>query len=322
MPRKENVIMFGLFGKKNDGDKRKQAETLTGEGNALAQKGQFDAALAKFLESAKADPTYFHAYNNIGNCYREKDQNDQAIQAYTQALDLAPDFPQSRYNRAVTYSESGKLKEALSDFQTLQKQGGDKKLNVENAVNTRIVVLGAQLRVSDRASSEFAALCFAKSSSLPERKHETAVATAASASGLAMLRQAIRVMKIDMSELIRTKPGSPVLVDKVNEYGPEIIGNMSAFCVMMGINPSTGWSDSIAEEHKPAQSPAEMAHNIEETFIAVANKHNIQPDDHALLGAIAAVKLIKLQTEALNPELSKALIVTSMVAASKSIPFN
>lgn len=315
--------MFGLGGKKKASNgNRKQAEDLTAQGLVFVKQNKMEAALAKFLESVKADPSYFEAQNNVANCYRAANQMDKAIEAYTNALEIAPDFPQARYNRAVTYNDMGKVREAIADYQTLQKQGGDKQLKVEMVVGATLVVLDSRLRVSDNASSEFAALTFAKSSSLPDRKLETAIATAGSAAGLAMLRQAIRDMKINLDELIRTKPGTPLFVDKVNEYGPKLTQVLTAYSLTMGINPNTGWNDNLAADHKPAQSPAELAHNIEQTLTGVADKYKVKAEDHALLAAIAAIKLLRTSAQTLNPEVSKALIVSSMVAASKSVPFN
>ncbi|NOU00461.1 MAG: tetratricopeptide repeat protein [Gallionella sp.] len=85
-------------------------------GNVYKGLGQFDAAIAAFLEAVRLDPAFQAAYSNLGNAYKECGQLDQAITSYLKAIELKPDFPEAYNNLGVVLRIQGKLDEAVASF--------------------------------------------------------------------------------------------------------------------------------------------------------------------------------------------------------------
>jgi tetratricopeptide (TPR) repeat protein len=55
-------------------------------------------------------------YVQIGNSSYAKGKYDQAIEAYTKAIDIDPDFAKAYDNRGAAYAQEGNLSSAISDF--------------------------------------------------------------------------------------------------------------------------------------------------------------------------------------------------------------
>ena len=57
-------------------------------GNALAGKGDLDAAIDSYKQALKIKPDYAEAHYNIGKALKEKGDLDAAIDNYKQALKI------------------------------------------------------------------------------------------------------------------------------------------------------------------------------------------------------------------------------------------
>ena len=55
-------------------------------------------------------------YLDRGNSHSEKGQHDQAIQDYTEAIRLKPDFADAYYNRGLNYYKKGQYDRAIQDY--------------------------------------------------------------------------------------------------------------------------------------------------------------------------------------------------------------
>ncbi|KAK7321274.1 hypothetical protein VNO77_31757 [Canavalia gladiata] len=64
----------------------KRAELRLG----TSQRGRVDSALADLVESVKLSPNNAKAFCLLGECYERKKMNDDAVEAYQQALRLEP----------------------------------------------------------------------------------------------------------------------------------------------------------------------------------------------------------------------------------------
>ncbi|MDX1976712.1 MAG: tetratricopeptide repeat protein [Pseudanabaenaceae cyanobacterium bins.68] len=60
-------------------------------GFAYFAQNQFDLAIKNYKESVTLQPSYLAAWNNLGNAYESKKLIPQALEAYEQALAIAPD---------------------------------------------------------------------------------------------------------------------------------------------------------------------------------------------------------------------------------------
>jgi len=126
---------------------------LLKEGIALHEKGEYDAAIAKFdralildpndfdanyeksssllyagkfdesislckflIENYKAEPAVKGAYINLGSAYDDKGNADSAIIAYDEGLRSFPDFHLLWFNKGLTHARQKKWEDAYADF--------------------------------------------------------------------------------------------------------------------------------------------------------------------------------------------------------------
>lgn len=81
----------------------------------------FDAAVAEFDESLRADPDYIYSYYFKGNAYEGKKDYARAIENYNLALKLGPQFAHAYIDRGNVYYASGDTARALEDYATAIK---------------------------------------------------------------------------------------------------------------------------------------------------------------------------------------------------------
>ena len=67
-----------------------QAETYNDRGIAYCQDGEYDQAIDSFSKAVELDPNYVEAYNNRGITYYCKGDFDLAIQEFNQAIRRKP----------------------------------------------------------------------------------------------------------------------------------------------------------------------------------------------------------------------------------------
>ena len=99
-------------------------EALSALGLLARAAGRKDEA-TRYLERAVAvrpDPDYL---TPLGELYREDDKLDLAAEAFGKILELAPDFPDARWNLAVTLSRAGIFADALSLLEEALSRGPD-----------------------------------------------------------------------------------------------------------------------------------------------------------------------------------------------------
>ena len=142
---------------------------------------------------------------------------------------------------------------------------------------------------------------------------ETAITAAGSLAGYFLLKQT----EIDVSKL---PPGSPVFTDGVNELGPKMVGFMSTVCVKLGMDGQTGWNTPISNEHKPLRQGIDLVRLLYPAFENIVAKYKIPAEGKAIVSAAAAIKLVKMASGNLNPEIGKAIAIFSLVAGSKTVP--
>ena len=56
------------------------------------------------------------AYCNRGNAYGNSGKLIEAISDYNKAIELNPKFAMAYYNRGIVYNDSGKIDQAISDY--------------------------------------------------------------------------------------------------------------------------------------------------------------------------------------------------------------
>jgi tetratricopeptide (TPR) repeat protein len=144
------LVTFSLPGRPVADEKKDQIESLLERGNELAQKGDYDGAMAEYqkvltldeknalahnnlgiiykrkglyitsVEEFKAAleslPNYFKAYNNLANVYFETGYYDEAVKYYNKCLAIKPNFADAHWNLALAYEKQGEKTRAIRHF--------------------------------------------------------------------------------------------------------------------------------------------------------------------------------------------------------------
>jgi Tfp pilus assembly protein PilF len=81
-------------------------------------KGQLDQAIEDFSEAINIDPQYPPAFKNRGATYLNKGAYVQAIQDFNKAIDLEPGYAEHFYNLGAAYFGDREYDRAIEDFTT------------------------------------------------------------------------------------------------------------------------------------------------------------------------------------------------------------
>ena len=93
-----------------------QAELALQQGNFLMTTKQTDKAIEIYSRAIELNPNYAEAYSNRGIAYKEKGDYDRAIGDYTQAIGLESDYADAYYNRGNAYRDIGDIDRAIEDY--------------------------------------------------------------------------------------------------------------------------------------------------------------------------------------------------------------
>jgi len=91
------------------------------QGEDYAKKQNWDQAIAAYQQAVRIDPKFAEAWNNLGYCYRKTKQYDKALDAYKQAISLKPDFPYPHEYMARTYLAMGDKDAAMREYEILKR---------------------------------------------------------------------------------------------------------------------------------------------------------------------------------------------------------
>jgi hypothetical protein len=85
-------------------------------GNALKDQGELEEAIEAYTKAISLKPDFFETYLNMGNALKDQGKLDEAIDAYTKGTSLKPDTAEVHYNLGDALYRQGKLKEAIETF--------------------------------------------------------------------------------------------------------------------------------------------------------------------------------------------------------------
>ena len=94
----------------------KTAAQLHAEGNKFFKQGQYQGAVAVWLEEFSLDPKNANTANNIGIAYRRLAQHDTAIEYHKKAIDLNPKFGHGYYSLGLAHYDREEYEEAKNAF--------------------------------------------------------------------------------------------------------------------------------------------------------------------------------------------------------------
>ncbi len=97
-------------------DFRWRAIALEEEGTALKAKGERDAAIAKYQDALRIDPTMLRALVLLGATVGETGARERAIAILEQATILHPNDPSAQYNLGIAYGAAGRAAEEAAAY--------------------------------------------------------------------------------------------------------------------------------------------------------------------------------------------------------------
>jgi len=86
------------------------------QGNAYADMGQYDLAIADYTEAIALSPGFIDAYMSRGLCYGAQREYDIAIADFTKIVALIPDYTEAYNYRGVAYDHQGLTDLAIADY--------------------------------------------------------------------------------------------------------------------------------------------------------------------------------------------------------------
>lgn len=170
-----------------------------------------------------------------------------------------------------------------------------------------------ELKHLDQASADLITLIIDALRSERGMHLPTIIAAPGVLAGLALLR----ATGVDVSTLT---PGTPVLVDAVNDGGENLVTFMSMLSKMLGMDADSSWNDPVPDNCQPQPSLIELEAKLEQPFIDLADRKAVPVQFRPHLAALAALKLVVMGRNVLSPEIGKALILSTVVAACKTVP--
>ena len=78
--------------------------------------GKLEKAVEVYTKAISLKPDYADAYNNLGTVFQDQGKLERAIEAYNKALSIKPDYAEAYNNLANTLKDQGKLNKALEAF--------------------------------------------------------------------------------------------------------------------------------------------------------------------------------------------------------------
>jgi protein O-mannosyl-transferase len=88
----------------------------TNLGFALADRGNFDGAIAQYTEALRISPTFAETHNALGLIYFKQGRLSEAMTQYAEALRLNPRFVEAHSNLGTVLGAQGKTEEAILEF--------------------------------------------------------------------------------------------------------------------------------------------------------------------------------------------------------------
>ena len=100
-----------------------KSDQLVEEGISLLYAGKNDRALAVFEEAIRYNPDNFEAHYYKGNCLANQRKYREAIDEYTQAIKIKPDYARAYANRGEMMFYLGDRDRACLDWQKAERLG-------------------------------------------------------------------------------------------------------------------------------------------------------------------------------------------------------
>ena len=98
------------------GDAEREAMTYFFDGVQYLARGRYDEAILAYSKAIEIWPGFAKAYVNRGDVYRARGLYDEAIRDYTKVLEIDPGLVEACRGRGDAYSGKGLYEEAIADY--------------------------------------------------------------------------------------------------------------------------------------------------------------------------------------------------------------
>src|SRR3972149_1272449 len=110
------IVLFLLYPSLGFSETKAQASEWFEKGLKYHTKGEYDKAIEAYTSAIVLNPNYADAYNNRGLEYDNKGQYDRAIEDFNKAIAINPNDAKTYYNRGLAYDNKGQYDRAIEDF--------------------------------------------------------------------------------------------------------------------------------------------------------------------------------------------------------------
>lgn len=98
-----------------------QARRLYQQGVEYARRQQWEQAIQAYQQAVRLDPRFVEAWTNLGYAYRKIRDYSRSVEAYRRALSLRPDFAPAHDYLARTYLAMGERQKAMEHYEILRR---------------------------------------------------------------------------------------------------------------------------------------------------------------------------------------------------------
>ena len=99
----------------------KSAEEWFDQGNQNYSLNQYQQAIEDYTNAIDLKPQFAGAYDSRGNAYQKLNRWDQAIQDYTKAIEINPQYANAYYQRGNTYEQLNQKEKAIESYRLFIK---------------------------------------------------------------------------------------------------------------------------------------------------------------------------------------------------------
>ncbi len=85
-------------------------------GLVLKDQGKLEEAIEVYTKALSIKPNYAEAYNNMGNVFQKQGKLEEAREIYKKALSIKPDYAEAYNNIGNVFQKQGKLEEARETY--------------------------------------------------------------------------------------------------------------------------------------------------------------------------------------------------------------
>lgn len=92
------------------------ADVFFSRGEECYEKEDYDCAVDSYTRAIELRPQYAEAFYKRGSAYADKGSYDQAVEDFSKTIELNPQSAEAFYNRGVVYDNRGNTEQAIKDY--------------------------------------------------------------------------------------------------------------------------------------------------------------------------------------------------------------